>query len=155
MMVRPFLSSTVIIFSVLLVITTTVMQYLVWVMPEGFRKWLNRNQQTHMEEKIHERALAILGILGSAMSRGTGLSQMLAVYSIRKIIGQEIKTEDSSKIEARAIALGYDEWLTLLNDPELYIILKNAGPNIAPRTVLDQARHALIEKQSLFTMQVK
>ena len=47
-------------------IVAVILQFLVWVMPEGFRTWLNRNQQAHTKALVHQQALAMLDILGSA-----------------------------------------------------------------------------------------
>ena len=135
--------------------TSVLFQILTWVMPEAFRKWLNRNQQAHTEERTHEQALAILNTLGSSMSEGTGLTRMAAGIAIRKIIGDEIKSEDPKKIEERAISLGYNEWIEFLKNPELYILVKSSGPNVNPREVIAKANQTLIEKQSLFTMRAQ
>jgi hypothetical protein len=157
MIMRPFASSTItiIIASALLVVVTTVMQYFVWVMPAGFRQWLNRNQGAREKEQIHEKASLILNILGTAMSDGTGLSKMLAIYSLRQIIGTKINTKNTEQIELHAASMPYIQWLAILKDPDLYILLKNSGPNIDARQILKKAENALIEKQSLFTMQAK
>jgi hypothetical protein len=129
------------------------LQYLVWVMPEGFRKWLNRKQGVHTEEEVHQQALAIFEILGTAMAEGTGLSKIIALFAIRKAISKEIKTEEPTKIEAYALAMGYEAWSALLNDADLNLILKNSSINVNPDEVIERAKRALIEKQSLFTMQ--
>ena len=136
-------------------ITAVILQFLVWVMPEGFRQWLNRNQQLHTEERNREQALVILDILGSAMSEGTDLPKLVALFIIRKAIGHKIHSEDSNKIEAHAITLGYNQWLDLLENPELHILIENSPAALAPRQVIDKAKRALIERQSLFTMQAK
>lgn len=160
---QVFLSSTnfiavpsfVTALGILFVILSIIFQFLVWVMPESFRKWLNRNQQARTEERLHEQALAVFNIIGTAMSEGsTGLSTIAALFSIRKAISQELKTEDSAQVEKHALTLGYKGWLDLLNNPELYILVKGSGAK-DPHSVLDNAKRALIEKQSLFTMQVK
>jgi hypothetical protein len=135
-------------------IFTVIPQFLVWSMPEGFRKWLNRNQQVHAEEQIHQRALSILNIIGSAMSDGTGITKLISIYSIRKIIGVGLNVEDQGKIEAHAITLGYDAWLKLIENPELYILIKNSTAS-NPRSAIEKAKQALIENQSLFTMQAR
>ena len=134
-------------------IVAVILQFLVWVMPEGFRKWLNRNQQAHTKELVHQQALAMLDILGSAMSDGTGLSKMLALFTIRKTIGDEIHTEDQSQIEAYSLMMGFDAWSALLKNPELAHLIKISSVTADPRDVLEHASHALIEKQSLFTLQ--
>lgn len=132
--------------------TSVIFQILTWVMPEPFRKWLNRNQQAHSEERIHQQALATLDILGSAMSEGTGLPQTLALFAIRKAIADKINMEDPKKVESHAISMGYDAWFDLLNNPELQILVKNSGAGTNAHLALEKAKQVLIEKQSLFTM---
>lgn len=132
------------------------LQFLVWVMPAGFRNWLNRNYQTRVQESVNERAATILDIIGSAMSNGTGLSKISALYSIRSSIGREIKTEDSYLIESTIVKYGHDEWLSLLQNPALQKALGNFGNKINNiDEIIDKAKQALTEKQSLFTMQAK
>lgn len=67
---------------VLINVTSVIFQILTWVMPEGFRRWLNRNQQTRVEERIHEQAMSVLDILASAMVEGTDVSKMLILFAI-------------------------------------------------------------------------
>ncbi len=136
-------------------IASVLLQFLVWIMPENFRRWLNRNQTKHSEERIREQALAMLNILSAAMTDGTTLPKMLAVFSIRKVIGAQIQNEGSTQIEARAVSMGFDEWMETLNHPELYILIRNSGTNIDALDVLHKAKQALIDKQSLFTMKAK
>ena len=136
-------------------IITTVLQFLAWVMPEWFRRWLNRNQQIHTEEKRREQVQVILNILGSAMSDGTGLSSLSATLAIRKTIGQQIGTEDSAMITERAIVMGYGEWQALLKNRDLYLWVETLGIKGNPRQAIENATRALTEKQSLFTMQAK
>lgn len=140
---------------VLINVTSVIFQILTWVMPEGFRRWLNRNQQARVEERIHEQAMSILDILASAMTEGTDISKMLILFAIRKTIGQEISTEDEKKVEAHAVSMGYEDWSNLLKNPELYLLVKNASAKADPRAAIARAEHALIRKQSLFTMQAK
>lgn len=137
-----------------LTIISVTLQFLVWVMPEWFRKWLNRNQQAHAAERIHEHAQAILDIIGDAMAHDSGLSKMMAVFAVRKTIGMEIKTEDAVQVEARAASMGFEEWSALLNHPELYLLLKNLAHD-KQTEILEKARRTLLERQSLFTMQTK
>jgi hypothetical protein len=140
---------------VLINITSVIFQILTWVMPEGFRRWLNRNQQARVEERIREQAMSILDILASAMVEGTDISKMLILFAIRKTIGQEINTEDEKMVEARAASMGYEDWLNLLRNPEFYLLVKNASAKSDPRAAIAKSERALIRKQSLFTMQAK
>lgn len=135
-------------------IASLILMFLVWVMPESFRLWLNRNHQTQMEEQAYEQALAVLNILGTAMSDDTKLPKTLAIVAIRKTIGREINSEDSKKIEARVITLGYEDWYAFLNNPELHTFLKEVA-NVNPQDVLGKAKYILRENQSLFTLQAK
>ena len=135
--------------------TSVIIQILTWVMPEWFRNWLNRDQKTHSEERLREQAQAVLSILGTIMSADTGLSKMMAIFSIRKVIGMQIQSEEAGQIEARAASMGFDEWAVTLNDPELFTLIKNSGLNVNAAEVLEKAKQALIEKQSLFTMKAK
>src|SRR6185295_3467126 len=112
------------------------------------------NYQKRRDEKVYEQALAIMEILGNSMSRGTALPKTLALVGIRKVISKEINTEDSKKIEAHVVGLGYDEWSRFLNKPDLHIFIKEVA-NANPQQVLENARNALIENQSLFTVQAK
>lgn len=135
-------------------ILSVILLFLVWAMPEAFRQWLNRNYQKRLDNKVYQQALAIMEILGTSMSRGTTLPKTLALVGIRKTIGKEINTEDSKKIEAHVVGLGYDDWSHFLNKPDLHIFIKEVA-NANPQLVLENARNALIENQSLFTVQAK
>lgn len=143
------------IITLLMQIASVVVQFLAWVMPENFRQWLNRDQKKHSEERTHEQALAVLNILGTAMSDGTGVSKILALFSIRKAIGLQINSDEAKQVEARAVNMGFDEWMEMLNHPELYTAIKNTGANVNPHNVLGKAKQTLIEKQSLFTLKAK
>lgn len=135
-------------------IVSVTLLFLVWVMPEAFRQWLNRNYQKRLDEKVYEQALAIMDILGTSMSQGTTLPKTLALVGIRKTISKELATEDSKQIEAHVAGLGYDEWSRFLNKPDLQVFIKEVA-NANPQQVLENARNALIENQSLFTVQAK
>lgn len=153
MILRPFTSSIIIIFSALLVVGTTSLQFLVWVMPEWFRKWLNRNQQARNEEMIQAQALSILHIIGAVIADVAGVSKLIALVSLRKCIGSQLQTEDQRMIERRALEMGYDEWQALLGNPELYSVIASSSTKLNLPAIQEKARRALIEKQSLFTMQ--
>lgn len=136
-------------------IITTILQFLVWVMPEPFRNWLNRNQQKNAEERVHEQAQAVLSILGTSMTEGTGLPMMIALYSIRQVIGMQMNTKESTQIEARVANMGFQDWMETLNHPELYTLIKNSGPKVDPYHIISKTKQILVEKQSLFTMKAK
>lgn len=155
LMLRPFVPPAVVILSALLVLATTSMQYLVWVMPAWFYKWLNRNQAARMRERIHEQAVAALDIIGSAMADGTGLQKMLALFTLRKGIGVMIHSEDAERIEAYAASMDYQQWLSLLRMPDFQTMVRNSSGGADANTVIKQAESALMNKQSLFTMQAR
>jgi|GEM_PF-2190673 len=135
-------------------LVSMVLLFLVWVMPESFRLWLNRNQQKHIDEQVYEQAMSLLNILGAALAKGTPKTKEMMIYGIRKIVGETIDTSDSKKIDAHIVSLGYEEWLAFLNDPEFYLYIKDVAI-VNPRNALANAKQALIENQSLFTMQAK
>lgn len=134
-------------------ITSVTLLFLVWVMPEAFRLWLNRRYQAFVEEQSYEQALAVLNILGTAMS-DSKLPRTLAIIAIRKTISAKINSEDSKQIEAYAVKLGYDDWFTFLNTPALTVFLREVA-NVNPQDVLTRAKYTLRENQSLFTLQAK
>lgn len=136
-------------------LASVTLQFLVWVMPEAFRQWLNRDQKLHDEERTSKRALAILQMLGTAMSTGTGLNEMLAMFALRAAVAKTIQSEDSVRIEAHMAALGYEEWRALLETPHLRQLCVNAAANVTVDNVLANAQKALTDKQSLFTMQAR
>ncbi len=135
-------------------ILSVTLLFLVWVMPEAFRLWLNRNYQKRRDDKVTEQALAMIDILGTAMSNETELTKILAVRGIRKLVAQKINTDDSKKIEAFLINYGYDDWLAFLNDPALHHYIQYTAL-VSPVKVLENAKHTLIENQSLFTLQAR
>jgi hypothetical protein len=51
--------------------------------------------------------------------------------------------------------MGYEDWLSLLKNPELYLLVRNASATVDPRAAIAKAERALVRKQSLFTMQAK
>lgn len=136
-------------------IITTILQFLAWVMPEPFRKWLNRNQQKNTEKRISDQAQSVLSMLGTAMADGTGLSKMLVLFFIRQVVGIQINTKESTQIEARVASMGFTEWLETLNHPELYTLIKNSGSKVDPYLIINKTKLTLVDKQSLFTMKAK
>jgi hypothetical protein len=148
------LGSLMAIISLISQITSVVLMFLVWALPESFRLWLNRNYQTRLDEQAYEQALSMMNIVGTAMSDDTKLPKTLAIVAIRKAIGHELNTEDSKKIEAYVMTLGYDEWYAFLNNHHLYTFLKDVA-YVHPENVIARAKHTLRENQSLFTLQTK
>lgn len=150
----PLLGSSAGVVTLLSQIISVVMLFLVWVMPEWFRTWVNRQHQTFMEEQTYEQAFAVLNIVGSAMSDGTKLPKTLAIVAIRKAIAQEINSDNSKKIEAHVARLGYEDWYAFLNNPNLANFLREIA-NVNPQETVLRARYTLRDNQSLFTLQAK
>jgi len=135
---------------------SVIIQILVWVMPEGFRRWLNRNQQTRVEERVDAEATMILGILSAAMAHGTGLTLMLSGFALRAILGKKIGVEDSHAINRYIHTLGYPEWASFLEQPDLREYLRSRVSSAANiNQALENAKQALIEEQSIFTLMAK
>lgn len=135
--------------------TSVIFQILTWVMPEGFRRWLNRNQQVHTQERIRDQAQAVLQFLSMAMCMETGLQPMLTGHALRTAVGKSIGADDSSKMEAQASRLGYDEWLALLDDPEVKRLISPVVTRENADKAIRNAKQALADRQSLFTLQAK
>ncbi|MCZ2123561.1 MAG: hypothetical protein LC108_14990 [Anaerolineales bacterium] len=143
------------VITLLMQIASVALQFLVWIMPENFRQWLNRDQAKHSEEQVREQAQAILNILGETITEGAGLSKMMALIYIRKVISMQINSAEATQVEARAASMGFAEWTETLNHPELYTLIKSSGSNVNTYDALNRAKQVLIEKQSLFTMKAK
>ncbi len=151
MMGRPFLPDIALIFTLLLVISTTTMQFLVWVMPESFRLWLNREQRARPAED-EQRPLSILDVFGAAMTANTGLRSMVCLYAIRATVARRIRSEDSAVIQKYLDEMTYYEWEATLQHSELRRILINGGAdNASADKAIENACLALVEKQSLLT----
>ncbi len=150
MISRPFVPSIAIVLTLLLVILTTTMQFLVWVMPEWFRLWLNREQR--IKSVDGQQPLSVLDVFGFAMTDGTNLKSMTCFYAIRATVAKKIHSEDSDAIRAHINAMSYREWDVILNQAELRRILINGGADQPTADkAIEKARQALVEKQSLLT----
>jgi hypothetical protein len=130
-------------------IFTVIPQFLVWSMPDGFRKWLNRKQQT----PENSEQLGMISILGTAMMRDTNLKSIACLYALRSAVEKRIGIEDSDALGAYINTMSYKEWETVFLHSELRRILLNSG---ADNTVVDRAianaQRALVEKQSFLTL---
>jgi hypothetical protein len=145
----------VIPFSILLVLGSIVLQFLVWVMPEPFRLWLNRTQQARPAAE-EQQPRSMLDVFGLAMTTGTGLNTIACFYAIRSAIGKEIGSEASETIRAHIKTMTYQDWETLLQNPELRRLLINGGADkVAAEKAIENARQALVEKQSLLTFSTR
>ncbi len=131
---------------------SVITQILTWVMPEPFRNWLNRNQKAHAEGLIHDRAQAIMKVIGTAMAEGG--TPMVYLYAIRSTVGKLIGTDDNVTIEKHLATMGYAEWDQLLQRADLHEFIQKTGTAQADH-IIANARQALIKKQSLFTMRAK
>lgn len=150
MMTRPFLPTLALILTFLLVISTTIMQFLVWVMPEWFRLWLNREQRVRSEDE--QRPLSAVDVFGAAMTEDTNLNSIACFYAIRTTISKIIGASDSEAVRAYINMMSYSEWEAVFRHAELRRILTNSGADQATATqAIENARQALVEKQSLFT----
>lgn len=150
MMTRPFLPGLALILTSLLVISTTMMQLLVWVMPEWFRLWLNREQRKRSDDE--QQPLSALDVFGAAMTEDTNLKSIACFYAIRATVSKITGFEDSTAVRSHINNMSYDEWEAVFRHAELRRILMNGGADrdTADRAV-ENARQALIEKQSLLT----
>jgi len=138
--------------SILLIIGSIILQYLVWVMPESFRLWLNREQQARPTQE-EQRPLSVLDVFGAAMTAGTSLKSMACLYAIRSTASKRIGSENSDVIQKYLSEMTYAEWEAILQHSELRRILINSGADEATVTkAIENARQALVEKQSLLTL---
>lgn len=135
-------------------IVSVILLFLVWVMPEWFRLWVNRRHAEFVEEQAYEYASTVLNILGTAMADGTKLPKTLALVAIRKTIAQEINSDNSKKIEAHVAKLQYEDWYAFLSNPNLANFLREIA-NVNPQETLTRAKYSLRDNQSLFTLQAK
>lgn len=153
MILRVVVSEAMVIVLSLLIVSTTMMQFLTWVMPEGLRRWLNRNQAANNQELVHTRALSVLDIIGGSIADNTGIAKMITLFAIRKYIGDQLNTEDQHKIETRVLEMGYQDWQSLLNNPDFYAFARHTNTKANLMEIQEKAKNVLIEKQALFTMQ--
>jgi len=127
-------------------------QILTWLMPEWFRRWLNRNQKMRSQLESNAQTRLILEVIGSAMVSGSTLNKMLCLFAVRTLIGNLLETEENALIEQRIRVMGYQDWLDILNNPELRQLLTKNGPAAEVDKGLENARIALTDKQSLLTL---
>lgn len=146
--------STIIV--VLFNFSSVIIQILVWVMPEPFRHWLNRNHKATLEIKAQASALAILQTLSGAMANNTDLTQMVAGFAIHTVVGKRIGSEDSRDIQQHINQMGYQEWVTLLERTDFQSILTSrGGPSANVKKAIANAKQVLVDRQSIFTLMAK
>lgn len=134
-------------------IISVIIQMLTWVMPEWFRRWLNRNQQTRIEQQSTEHINAIMNAFGTAMSTDTGLTRFACLYVIRNTLSKTLGTDDTDVVGKHILAMTYQEWQTILQSPDLYQALLKTNPDESSvRKAIQNAQRALVDKQSLITL---
>ncbi len=136
----------------LIIIASIILQFLVWVMPEPFRLWLNREQQARPAQE-EQHPLSVLDVFGTAMTAGTGLKSIACLYAIHSTVAKRIGSEDSNLVRTYINTMTYQEWDAVLQHSELRRILINGGAdhNSAEKAI-QNAQQALVEKQSLITL---
>lgn len=151
----PFVPRSLLPIGLLIIIASIILQFLVWVMPEPFRLWLNREQKARPADE-EQQPLSVLDVFGTAMTENTGLKSMACLYAIRTAVGKRIGSEDSDLIRAYINAMPYYEWDTIFQHAELRRILVNSGADYeAANKAIDNARRSLTEKQSLLTLSTR
>jgi hypothetical protein len=141
----------ILIIGLLAIIGSVILQFLVWMMPEPFRLWLNREPQSHTRQ-IEQASLSIMDVFAAAMTADTGLTSMVCLYALRSAISKRIHSDDSNSIRQHINAMTYHEWDTVLQQADLTRVLINGGADRHTASLaVENARHALVEKQSLLT----
>lgn len=141
-------------FFLIMTIVAIVLQFLVWAMPEPFRRWLNReNRSATSPVPTKPPQQSILEVFGNAMTTGTGLQSIACLYAIRATISKNIGSTDSLIVQDHLNSMTYHEWNNLLHNPELRRILINGGADVSSSAqAIENANRALVEKQSLLTL---
>lgn len=134
---------------------SVLLQYHAWVMPASFRDWLNRDYQAHLDEYTKKQSHAILQLIGASIARDADINQFMSLRVIRHVIEKMINVEDHEAVERYIPKMGYKDWAGILQSPELprQIALVSDRKNIA--SVVENAQKLLVEKQSLFTIELK
>jgi hypothetical protein len=131
---------------------SSITQIFTWVMPEWFRRWLNRNQKYSSQMESNTQTRLILEVIGSAMVTGSTLNRILCLFAIRTTVGKMLGTEDNVLIERRVRVMDYKDWIEVLSHPELQqLLLKNGSPSDV-LTAIEKAKRVLTDKQSLLTL---
>lgn len=149
----PRLPGILLPIGLLILIASIILQFLVWAMPEPFRLWLNQTKQQVRPSKEPKTAPNALDVFGNAMTHDTGLKTIACFYAIRSTVAKKIGTQDSDAVRQYINTMTYHEWDAILQHAELNRILINGGAdkNAADRAI-QNARQALVEKQSLLTL---
>lgn len=137
-------------------VASATLQILVWLMPERYRRWLNRNQQSHEAERTEAEATTILITLSSAMAENTGLTQILCGFALRAAIKKQLGTEDGAAIARHIHTMNFQAWTRLLNRADLHhLLMSESGQDAKINIALANAQRSLIKLQSLFTLTAK
>lgn len=148
----PYIPGWVLSVNIVIVLGSIILQFLVWAMPELFRRWLNR-EQTVRPAQEEQRSLSVLDVFGTAMTNNTGLKSIACLYAIRAAVAKRIGSENSAAIQTYINTMSYQEWELILQHSELRRILINGGADEnAVITAISNARQALVDKQSLLTL---
>ena len=148
----PYIPGWVLSVNIVIILGSIILQFLVWVMPESFRRWLNREKTAR---PVHEEqhALSVMDVFGTAMTNDTGLKSIACLYAIRAAVAKRIGSENSDAIQTYMNTMSYQEWELILQHSELRRILINGGADEgAVSKAITNARQALVDKQSLLTL---
>jgi hypothetical protein len=146
-----FVPPAILPFFIILTIAGIVLQFLVWVMPESFREWLNRRSDQGAQDKG-----SMLNVFGVAMTENTGLKSIACLYAIRSTVSKMIGSSDSDVIQSHFDKMTYQDWESVLQNPELRRVLMNGGASQeSSAKAIQNASNALVEKQSLLTFSIR
>jgi hypothetical protein len=151
--ISPYLPRILLPIGLLIIIASIILQFLVWVMPEPFRLWLNQTKQQVRPSKEPKTAPNAMDVFGNAMTHDTGLNTIACFYAIRSTVAKKIGTQDSDAVREYIHGMTYYEWDAIFQHTELNRILINGGADKnAAEKAIQNARQALVEKQSLLTL---
>ncbi len=132
-----------------------ILLFLVWVMPEPFRLWLNRQNFGIATVESQPDTRAIFKVIADAMASGTSLNTLACMYAMRQVIGKIIGSDDAGVVDGFISRMTYQDWQQVLNHPELGLVLSRFVDTNAANKMLANARQTLVEKQSLMTLAAK
>jgi hypothetical protein len=133
----------------------TILVFLVWVMPEPFRLWLNRDQFALERTDEDSDASAVFVVIGQAMAVDTPVNVTTCMYALRQTIGKVIQNQDADVINDHIPRMSYQDWVAVLNHYELRRSLSHFTRDAEVDVVIANGLKALAEKQSLLTLSAK
>ncbi len=147
----PIVTQSAIVFAA----ATSILQLLVWVTPEGFRRWLSRDQQVHSQARRQIQAQTIVTIVTASISEAEGSNiSIISARAIRDSVGKMIQSDDNDAIDTHLATMSYNDWDALLSGGDLPQLIHNiSGKNVAE--AMTATRRMLAERQSLFTMSAR